>query len=115
VLIENRKLPCSSGNHKSELATLRQCQGKQQSLAQTHVEQPGLQAQHQAFHHDQGDHKYCDQPWLGNEQRKINAGAHGDKKQSQQQAFERLDIDFQFMAKFILRQYYTGEKRSQCR
>ena len=40
----------------------------------------------------------------------IDARAHGDKEQPQQQTFERFEVGFEFVPEFRACQHHTGQK-----
>ena len=81
-----------------------------------------VQATGQASHHKQQRQLQADQqqrqPQHGNrraeQQTQIGTHADADEKQPEQQAFERFDLRFQFMAIFRIGQQQTGKKCPQC-
>ncbi len=53
--------------------------------------------------------------WLRLDQRKINTGAHRDKKESEQKPFKRLNIRLEFVSVLALGQNNPGQKGAKRR
>ena len=102
------------GKHdEGEFAALRQQQRKEQLLAAGNIEKLRQHIQQADFHHQQARHQGKDQQGLGAQHAEIDGHAHGDEKQAQQQALERLQVADQLMAVFGIGQQHARHEGAQ--
>ena len=71
--------------------------------------------QHELDRHEAPPRCAGDQPGLGQHALQVDAHAHGHEEQAQQQALERIDLRFEFVAEFRIGQQHAGEERAQAR
>ncbi len=69
--------------------------------------------EHGALDGEQADDQAEDQQRLFEQQAEIHAHAHGDEKQAQQQALERLDRGLDFVAVLRIGQQHAGEEGAE--
>ncbi|MNF72346.1 hypothetical protein D3C84_543220 [compost metagenome] len=102
-------------HHKRKLTARRQydTETNRTDLAQT-ASQPPHDKQQRQLDGDQQQGQAQHRDRCAEQQAEIRAHADADEKQPQQQAFERFDLRFQFVAVFGIRQQQTGEERAQC-
>ena len=100
-------------HHKGKFPALRQQQRKHRALLVRDFHGPCQRINHHAFDRhkageQQGHHERSAQHGA-----KVDAHAHGNEEQAQQQAFEGLDIRLQLAPELALGQQHTGQKSPQ--
>ena len=102
-------------HHEGEFAAQPQHAAEHQRAARGQPGQPADAVQQGELDHQQGGHAGGDQPRLGGHAGQVDAHAHGDEEQAQQQPLERLDLRFQLVAEFRIGQQHAGQERAQAR
>ncbi len=115
VLWQHARLPRERHQHEPELASLRERQGEKDQVPAAHLEGTPEQVEDRALqqHHRHGqpdDGARRAQQYL-----EVDARAHGDEEEPQQQALEGLDVGFQLVPELAVGQHDTGEERPQSR
>ena len=95
---------------EAEFARLRQRQGEERQAGATQAEDFAQQVKHRRFDRHDGDGEGEDDVVFVAQQLKVDARADGDEEQAEQEAFERLQRAFQFVAVFAVRQYHAGDE-----
>ncbi|MNV23893.1 hypothetical protein D3C71_1149310 [compost metagenome] len=67
------------------------------------------------LHHQQDRHAGGNHRRLGHDPVQVDAHAHRDEEQAQQQALERFDLRFQLVPEFRIGQQHPGQERAQAR
>ncbi|CCK04143.1 hypothetical protein BN129_2900 [Cronobacter sakazakii 701] len=113
VIVEKLLRRGAGEEHKRELPALAQHARERQPLGAPQPLKTPETVQHRHFDAHQHHHAHHDPQNMGIENAQIQRHADGDKKQPQQQPFERLDGDFQFVAIFALGQQNARDKRAE--
>ncbi len=100
-------------HHEGELAPQPQHAAQQQRLPRTELCNTANHIQQAELDHQQDRHAGRDQPRLCGDAVEIDAHAHRDEEQPQQQALERLDLRFQFVPELRIGQQHPGQERAQ--
>ncbi len=111
---KHRVLNREGDQHESEFAALREGESKEQAVRQGKAEQARQAEEHRDFHRDQREDETGDEQRISRQQPEIDAGAHRDEEQAEQQPLERLDVAFQLMPEFAVGQHDSGEERAEC-
>ena len=97
-------------DHEGKLAPLRQQQGEHGPLLIRHACHFGQGVDHHRLQGQKTQQDACHEPGRAHEHAKVNAHAHRDEEQAQQQALEGLDVGFQLAAVFAVGQQHPGQK-----
>ena len=95
---------------ETEFARLRQRQGKERQAGAAQAEDFAEYVQHRRLDCHDSDGQGEDDVVFVAQQLKVDARADGDEEQAEQEAFERLQRAFQFVAVFTVRQYHAGDE-----
>ena len=96
--------------HEAELTGLRQRQRKELLVQPLQAEHLAQQQQDQALGDDHAQRDAQDLPALVGQQLEVDAGAHRDEEQPQQQPLERLDVAFQLVPVFAVGQHHASQE-----
>ncbi|MNI33223.1 hypothetical protein D3C73_871590 [compost metagenome] len=100
-------------HHEGEFAAQPQHAAQQQRLPRTELGDAADGVQQAELHHQQDRHTRGDHPRFGGDAVQVDAHAHGDEEQAQQQTLERLDLRFQLVPEFRIGQQHAGQERPQ--
>ena len=98
-----------------ELAALREREGEEKALAGFQPKCPRQSQKDRELQRQQTEHKQRDRARLPHDEREIDARAHRDKKETEQQTFEGLDIGFELVPILAIRENDAREEGAERR
>jgi hypothetical protein len=111
--VDNAGINRDAEQHEREFAALRQGERQRTRGRRRQAGEPAHRVQDSRLDRNQQRHQAQHAPRLVEQQAEVRGHADGDEEQTQQQAFEWLDVRLQFVAVLGIRQQHTGEKRAQ--
>ena len=111
--VEHLRAGGNAEQHEGKLSALGDGEREVDRRAVAVAPQPCDDIEHQGLGRHQAKRQSNQQKRLLYDQAQIDRHADGDEEQAQQQALERLDVGFQFVAVFRIGQQHAGEKRAQ--
>ena len=99
---------------KAEFPGLCEAEGKEHLIAAAQAKGKAKDEEHQRLDKDQGEGHRQDREGIGEEPGKVDLGADGDKEQAEEQALERLDVAFEFVAEFACGKDHPGKECAEC-
>ena len=99
--------------NKTELTGLSQTERQQPAVAGTQTKNLSKHKEHGGFDGNDTQRQRHNQGKVRKQHRKVDPRTHGNKEQTEQQAFEGFDVRFQLVAEFAVREDDSGEKRAE--
>ena len=101
--------------HEREFTPLRQREGEQEILIESHAEGAPQHQQDDELDRHQRRNQSENQARRARDQIEVDRGAHGDEEDGEQQSLERVDLALQLVAVLAVGQHDAGEEGSQRR
>ncbi len=95
---------------EGKLAALREGEGEQERLPIFEAEGAAEREEDDKFKQQDGGDEAGDRARFAADEGEVDARAHGDKKEAQEQALERLEIGLELRAVFTFREDHAGEE-----
>ena len=99
--------------HEGEFAALAQGNGESARRFPVVSREPAEAEQDRCLDGHQCDGRADDRERVGEDQAEVGGHAHRDEEQPEQQALERFDVGFEFVAVFGVRKQHAGEEGAQ--